>query len=141
MSTKVVDRKPSPIQFLASTRDLVSMTWSNMKKCPKNSRFIYQTKICDIVETAYMHLITADSIKVKTENDKVQRRGHLFEALGLINTLEALLSIVQQNLEGERNTSGKRYITMNTWNVWGAKINEVRKLILGLINRENGDVL
>jgi len=141
MSTRVSERKPSPIQFLATMRELVSMTWSNMRKCPKSSRFIYQTKICDIAETAYMHLIIADSIKVKTEKDKSQRRAHLFEALGLINTLEALLSIVQDNLESERNPSGKRYITTNAWNVWGAKINEERKLVLGLINRENGDVL
>lgn len=138
MSTPVRNRNPSPIQYLSTMRDLVSLTWTNMRKCPKSSRFIYQTKICDIAESAYLNLITYNSIKVKTEKDREQKRHHLFEAIGLINGLEALLSIVQQNLESERNPSGKRYITMNSWNVWGQLIDKERQLVLGLLKQDNG---
>jgi len=121
-------------------RDLVSLTWTNVRKCPKSTRFIYQTKLCEIVENAYFHLITVNSIKVKTEGDRQLRRNHLFEALGLINSLEALLSIVQDNLEKERSPSGKRYINVNSWKVWGDLIDKERSLVLGVIKQDKGNV-
>lgn len=134
MSTRVKDRKPSPIQFLATMRELVKHTWSNMKKCPKNTRFIYQTKVCDYATTCYMHLITANSIMVKTESDRLQKQKHLNDALGLINTLEALLSLVQESLDD----SDKQCITDNAWLEFGRLIYKERNLILGVLK---GNVL
>ena len=129
MSTRVRDRKPSVVQFLATQRELVAMIWSQMKKCPKNTRFIYQTKVCDYALECYRHLVTANSIMVKTDEDKSQRKKHLFEALGLINSLEAILSIVQVSLD----KSNERCITDNAWQELGKLIITERNLILGVI--------
>ena len=129
MSTRVNDRKQSPIQFLATMRELVALTWSSMKKCPKNTRFIYQTKVCDYAEEAYMHLITVNSIMVKTESDKIQKRKHLYEALGLINSLEALLSLIQASLDKE----DKQYVSDNAWLELGKLLFTERNLVLGVI--------
>ena len=81
-----------------------------------------------------MHLITANSIMVKTESDRLQKQKHLNDALGWINTLEALLSLVQESLDD----SDKQCITDNAWLEFGRLIHKEKGLILGVLK---GNVL
>ena len=134
MSTRVEDRRESKIQYLATMQDLVALVWFYMGKCPKHSRFIYQTKICDVANDCYIHLQIANTIFLKDEDDKKRKRGHLLEALGLINALESLLSIVMSVLMKEGNDNqGKRYISDAAFERMGKVISEERTLICGVL--------
>ena len=134
MSTRVEDRKESKIQFLATMQDLVVLVWFYMGKCPKHSRFIYQTKICDVANDCYIHLQIANTIFPHDETEKKQKRGHLLEALGLLNSLEALLSIVMSILKKEgKDNQGKRYIEDSAFERIGKVISEERGLICGVL--------
>ena len=134
MSTRVDERRESTIQYLATMQDLVSLVWFYMGKCPKHSRFIYQVKICDTATDCYVHLQIANSIFVKDEYDARQKRGHLMEAVGRLNALESLLSIVMNTLKKEsKENQGKRYIDDSAFERIGKMISIERTLISGVL--------
>lgn len=136
MPTRVADRRESPIQFLATMRDLTALIWSVMGRCPKHTRFIYQTKICNTASDCYLHLIIANSIYAKNDADTKQKRAHLFEALGLLNALEAMLEIVMTMVPlSKEDSNDERYIKMSIWEQIGGMIGDERKLISGLLKK------
>lgn len=128
MSTLVKDRKESKIEFIENMRQLVAHTWKYISKFPKTTRFIFQTKLCDYVNDAFRHIISANSIYIKTKEDVAQRRTHFNEAIGLINSFEALLDIVQ--------LSYKQYVTDYGWSHWGDLIIKEISLLKGIIKKD-----
>lgn len=134
MATRADERRESPIQYLATMQELVSLVWFYMGKCPKHSRFIYQTKVCDAATDCYIHLQIANSIFVKEDDDKRRKRGHLQEAIGLLTALESLLTLVMTTLKKEgKENQGKRYINDSAFERIGKTIAIERNLVAGVL--------
>ena len=127
MATKKKDRKPSPVQFIDTAKELVEHTWFYISKFPKSTRFIFQTKISDLAMDLYINTQRANSIFVEKENeaDRQNKRECVQQALGIINSLEGLLSIIQLKYYSE--------ITEYGWKHWGELIDKERKLLSGLL--------
>lgn len=135
MSTRTDERRTSPIQYLDTMSDLVCMTWFYIKKGPKSYRFVYQTKVCDLVNDCYTHLQIANSILCKTDDDRKQKRRHLLEALGLLNSFEAFLDIVRKTLDKELKVNNRRFIEDKVWTNFAKMINQERILLLGILTK------
>lgn len=133
MSTRSDQRTQSPIQFLETASELVTSTWFYMRKGPKSYRFIYQTDVCKMINSCYMHLHVANSIKAKDDHSKQAKRGHLQEALGLLQAYEAFLDLIRKTLDRETQVTNKRFIDVSAWEKFGELISKERALILGVL--------
>ena len=127
MSTRVDERKPSPVQFIDTAKDLVAHSWRYLPKFPKATRYVFQTKLSDLAIEVYENAVKANTIFIRKENeaDKESKRQYLVASLGALNSLEGLLAIVQQ--------SHKQDITDYGWTQWGVLINQERALLIGLL--------
>ncbi len=80
-----------------------------------------------------MHLHVANSIKAKDDHSKQAKRGHLQEALGLLQAYEAFLDLIRKTLDRETQVTNKRFIDVSAWEKFGELISKERALILGVL--------
>ena len=130
MATKVRDRNPSPIQFIETMRQLIIHTDQYLAKLPKNARFTKTVPLSQMMWKAGSFVITANGIKVKNEQDYLLRREMFQKALGAVNSLDFHLSIL---IDTENYHS---LISEFGWENWGKLISEERRLILGIIAKD-----
>ena len=90
MSTRVDERKASPMQFIETAKDLVSHSWRYLPKFPKTTRFVFQIKLSDLAIEVYENAVKANTIFIRKENeaDKESKRQYLVASLGALNSLE-----------------------------------------------------
>ncbi len=82
-----------------------------------------------------MHLQIANSIFCKTEDDKKRKRGHLLEALGLLNAFEAFLDLVRKTLDKELKVNNRRFIEDKVWTNFAKVIKQEKALLVGVISK------
>lgn len=130
MATKVRDRKPSPIQYLETMRNLIIHTDFYMSKLPKALTFTKRVPISQMLMQAGSDAISANGIKAVCREDYLKRRNLLQNALGAINALDFHLSILIDT---------QNYFTLlgeYAWEEWGRLISEERRLLLGVLEKD-----
>lgn len=74
MATRVRDRKPSPIQYIETMRQLIIHTDFYMAKLPKALTFTKRVPISQMLMEAANCLISANGIKAICKEDWLKRR-------------------------------------------------------------------
>lgn len=123
------DRGESSVQFIETAKELMEHTWRYLHKLPKSTRFTIQQKINDAVIRVYTDVSSANAIFARKDSveDKEEKRKYIVDALCVLNTVEGLLSSVQNIYKQEISDYG--------WQNWGKLITEEKKLLTGLLKK------
>lgn len=124
------DRKPSPIQYIETMRNLIIHTDFYLSKLPKAVRFTKVLPISNMLFEAGQCVVTANGIKIIKRQDFLLRREMWQKVLGAINSLDFYLSILIDTGD---------YLGLLgdfAWEEWGRMISEERRLILGVLEKD-----
>lgn len=132
MGTVARFRNPSGIQFIDTMKDLANHTIFYINRLPKSTRFIWQTKICELVQDALIHVAKANSVFVKYESDYTYRRRLLQSAMGNIDALEIYLATLATGGYYNSIAKGEDFPFLK----WGELIDRERSLIKKVMTKD-----
>lgn len=128
MSVPMGKRKPSPIQFLETARELAvhTLKYTNKTFAKKDTDVIRRLR--DLAINIFNNASAANSVFVATQEDKAIRRQYLVNARGDLFALSSMLSVVMEVISTE--------ITEYGWSHWGELIDKEIRLITALMKKD-----
>ena len=132
MSTIKRFRNPSGVQFIDTMKELVAHTVFYINRMPKSTRFIWQTKICDLAQNALIRVARANAIRIKDNETFLLRRRLLELAMGDIDALEIFLSTIAIGGYFAEISKGSDYPFLH----WGELMDKERNLIKKVIAKD-----
>lgn len=113
-------------------KELVAHTVFYINRMPKSTRFIWQTKICDLAQNALIRVARANAIRIKDNETFLLRRRLLELAIGDIDALEIFLSTIAIGGYFAEISKGSDYPFLH----WGELMDKERNLIKKVIAKD-----
>ena len=122
MSVPAWKRNESAVQYVDTARELYEHTLRYCRKFPKSATFLVTKDVVDAAKSVFVNVLGANRIYPKTEGDRAQRRGKLYDALGGLAALDAIIPIA-------KDLYGLKEISDYGWVHWGELIAKEGNLI------------
>ncbi len=122
MSVPSWKRNESSVQFIDTARELYEHTLRYCRKFPKSAMFFVTKDIVEASKAVFSDVLAANRIYPKTIGDIAQRRAKLYDALGGLSALDAIIPIA-------KDIYGLKDISDYGWLHWGELIVKEGNLI------------
>ena len=122
MSVPSWKRNESAVQYVDTARELYEHTLRYCRKFPKSATFLVTKDVVDAAKGVFTNVLAANRIYPKTEGDRAQRRAKLFDALGGLAALDAIIPIA-------KDIFGLKDVSDYGWAHWGELIVKEGNLI------------
>lgn len=134
MSTLKRFRNPSGVQYIDTMKELVAHTVFYINRMPKSTRFIWQTKICDLAQSALINVARANAIRIVDDETFNLRRRLLLLSLGNIDALEIFVSTIAIGGYYKDISKDGDYAFLH----WGELMDKERNLIKKVMEKDGG---